>query len=68
MIDPSANELWNAGVDFALTELCSFLDVDPRAVNWVAATGTAYGDVSAVIGNILRAKFGDDYEFNTSKS
>jgi hypothetical protein len=49
------------GIDFALEQLCKFLDVDPASVNWDAATETVDGDVQAVIGNILRAKFGEDW-------
>lgn len=59
--DPAADERWNAGCDFAMTRLCCYLGIDPAAVSWDAATETVDGDVSAVIGNILRAKFGEDW-------
>lgn len=59
--DPTASKEWNDGCDFAMTQLCKFLDVEPRSVSWDAATETVEGDVSAVIGNILRAKFGEDW-------
>lgn len=59
--DPTADERWNAGCDFAMTRLCAFLGVDPNSVSWDAATETIDGDVSAVIGNIMRAKFGEDW-------
>lgn len=59
--DPTANEQWNAGCDFALAHLCKFLGVDFKAVSWDAATETVDGDVLAVIGNILRVKFGEDW-------
>lgn len=52
--DPSADERWNAGCDFAMEQLCAFLGVDPHMVSWDAATETVDGDVCAVIGNILR--------------
>lgn len=59
--DPSADERWNAGLDFGQTQLCAVLGVDPQQVNWDAATETLDGDVQAVIGNILTACFGDDW-------
>ncbi|VIO73841.1 hypothetical protein [Bradyrhizobium ivorense] len=59
--DPSADERWNAGLDFAMVRFCQALGVDPARVNWDAATETVEGDVSAVIGNIIRAKFGEDW-------
>jgi hypothetical protein len=52
----------DAAVDFTMVQLCKVLGVDPESVNWDAATETFTGDVQAVIGNILRAKFGDDDE------
>lgn len=63
--DPSADERWNAGLDFGLTQLCAWLDIDTSDVVWDAATETVDGDVQAVIGNILRKKFGDDFDFKT---
>lgn len=54
--DPSADERWNAGCDFAMLQLCTAVGVDPHMVSWDAATETVDGDVQAVIGNILRAR------------
>jgi hypothetical protein len=65
--DPSADERWQAGCDFAMVQLCAVVGVDPKSVNWDAATETLDGDVSAVIGNILRAKLGDDFDFFSPK-
>jgi len=59
--DPTASAEWNNGCDFAMVQLCKYLSVDPKSVNWDAATETVDGDVQAVIGNILRAKFGEDW-------
>ncbi len=53
--DPSADERWNAGCDFAMEQLCAVLKVDPQAVNWDAATETLDGDVQAVLHSILTA-------------
>lgn len=61
-IDPTAHALWNEGCDFAMTQLCTVLGVDPRAVSWDAATETTDGDVRAVIGNIMRAKYGEAWD------
>ena len=36
-------------------------------VNWDAATETLDGDVQAVIGNILRARFGEDCELRANR-
>lgn len=59
--DPASDERWTAGCNFAMEQLCSFLDVDPASVTWDAATETVDGDVQAVLGNILRAKFGENW-------
>lgn len=59
--DPSADERWNAGLDYGQTQLCKLLGVDPASVRWDAATETLDGDVQAVIGNILTACFGDEW-------
>lgn len=48
-----------------MTQLCSYLDVDRGSVSWDAATETVEGDVSAVIGNILAAKFGENWSPDT---
>jgi hypothetical protein len=60
--DPSADERWNAGLDFAMGQFCAALGVDPKSVRWDAATETLDGDVNAVIWNILRARFGEDWD------
>jgi len=59
--DPSADERWNAGLDYAMTHLCKLLGVETGAVTWDAATETLDGDVMAVLGNIMRAKYGEDW-------
>lgn len=59
--DPTSNDAWNAGCDFAMTQLCAYLGVDPASVNWDAATETLDGDVQSVIGNIMRAKYGEEW-------
>ena len=59
--DPSSDERWLDGCNFAMEQLCEFLGVNPRDVRWDAATETLDGDVQAVIGNILRAKYGEDW-------
>lgn len=51
----------DAAVDFTLVQLCKVLGIDPESFSWDAATETFEGDVRAVIGNILRAKFGEDW-------
>ena len=59
--DPAGDERWNAGCDFAMTQLCKVLNVDPNEVCWDAATEELDGDVRSVIGNILTAAWGDDW-------
>lgn len=59
--DPGADERWQEGCNFAMEQLCEYLKIDPRSVSWDAATETLDGDVQAVIGNILREKYGDDW-------
>ena len=66
--DPSSDERWNAGCDFAMLQLCAYLDVDPDSVNWDAATETVDGDVQAVIGNIMRSRLGEDFDPTVSQS
>ncbi len=63
--DPSADERWCAGLDYGQTQLCAVLGIDPAIVSWDAATETLDGDVRAVIGNILTARFGDDWRTPT---
>ena len=60
--DPSADERWCAGVDYAQEQLCHVLGVDPSNVNWDAATETLDGDMQAVICTILAAWGGDDWQ------
>jgi hypothetical protein len=60
--DPSADERWQAGLDFGMMQLCAVMGVDPKDVTWDAATETVDGDVRAVIWNILRAKMGEDWK------
>lgn len=60
--DPTSDERWNAGCDFAMKQLCEYVEVDPQNVRWDAATETVDGDVQAVIGNILREAYGDDWQ------
>ena len=62
MEDLTADEKFNEGLDFALLRLCNYLGVDPHMVSFDAATETVEGDVSAVIGNILRAKYGENFD------
>ena len=60
--DPSADERWNAGLDYGMKQFCAVLGVDPNEVRWDAATETLDGDVSAAIWNILRTKMGDEWD------
>ena len=66
--DPSADERWNAGLDYGQTQLCKVLGVDPASVSWDAATETLDGDVQSVIGNILTARFGDDWRIRSTRA
>lgn len=66
--DPTSDERWNAGLDFGMQQFCKALDVDPEKVTWDAATETVDGDVQAVIWNILRTRFGDDWDPDASPS
>ncbi|WP_404470790.1 hypothetical protein [Bradyrhizobium ottawaense] len=59
--DPTASKEWNEGCDFALEQLGKYLGIDLSTITWDGATETVEGDVDAVIGNILRAKFGEDW-------
>ncbi|GJE29786.1 DUF551 domain-containing protein [Methylobacterium organophilum] len=59
--DPSADDRWNAGLDYGQRQLCAVLGVDPGSVSWDAATETLDGDVRSVIGNILTAWAGDEW-------
>lgn len=58
--DPSTDERWNAGADFVMGQLCDYLGVDQSKVTWDAATETLDGDVKAVLGNILRERYGEN--------
>jgi hypothetical protein len=60
--DVAQDERWNAGVDFALHQLCAFLSVDPSLVQWDGGTETAEGDVRDVVASVFRSYFGDDWE------
>lgn len=60
--DPSMDERWQAGLDFAMIQLCTVMGVDPHDVTWDAATEETEGDVRAIIWNILRAKMGEDWK------
>ncbi len=64
--DPTSDEHWNAGCDFAMEQLCKALGVDPATVNWDAATETVDGDVQSVIWNILRTRMGEDWSPDTA--
>lgn len=64
--DDPDNELWTAGVNFAITQLCSIFDVDPKAISWDAATETAEGDVSSVLCNVLVAAYGEEWSSKPS--
>ena len=59
--DLAEDSRWNAGVDYAITQLCVMLGVDPAKINWDAATETLDGDVMSVLGNALRAAYGDEW-------
>lgn len=63
--DPTTDERWNAGCDFAMTMLCQVVKADPAKVSWDAATETLEGDVSAVIGDILTEGLGEDWNDRT---
>lgn len=60
--DPSADERWSAGLDYGMVQLCAVLNIDPKKVNWDAATETLDGDVCAAISNVFRVKYGDDFD------
>lgn len=62
--DPASDERWNAGVDYAITQLCSVFGVDPKAISWDAATETLDGDVSSVLCNVLVAAYGEEWSSN----
>ncbi|MCW8279909.1 hypothetical protein K7A42_03350 [Agrobacterium sp. InxBP2] len=53
--DPAQDERWNAGIDFAMTQLCEVLKVDPQSINWDCATETLEGDVQSQIHKVLAA-------------
>ena len=59
--DPSADDRWSAGCDYAMTALCKLLCINTADVTWDAATEELEGDVLAVLGNILTMRFGDDW-------
>lgn len=53
--------IFDAGINYAIGQLCEILDVDPRSISWDAATETMDGDVSSVICNVLRAAYGEEW-------
>lgn len=57
-----SSEQWQSGCEFALLQLCHVLNVDPKTVTWDVATETLDGDVRAVIDNIVREKYGEDWD------
>jgi hypothetical protein len=59
--DLASDERWNDGVNYAITQLCSILGVDPKSISWDAATETLDGDVSSVICNAIRGAYGDEW-------
>ena len=59
--DPSADDRWNAGCQFAQDQLCKVLGVAPKLVNWDAATETLDGDVQSVTCKILTAGLGEEW-------
>jgi hypothetical protein len=64
VVDDPDDEKWNAGVNFAITQLCEVFGVDPRSISWDAATETVEGDVSSVLCNVLRAAYGENWSSN----
>lgn len=60
--DPSADERWSAGCDFAICQLAAVLGTEPSAFSWDAATEELDGDVRAIIGNALAAGLGEDWQ------
>lgn len=54
----------DAGINYAIEQLCAILEVAPSSISWDAATETLDGDVSSVICNVLRAAYGDDWSSN----
>lgn len=60
--DITEDGIWNSGVDTALIELCAVLGVDVGSFSWDAATEDVGGDIRAVIGNIMRAKYGENWD------
>ena len=65
---PAKDGTHDEGIDLALVQLAKILGVDPKAVTWDAATETVEGDVTAVISNILCAKYGDDFDPRSPRS
>lgn len=53
--DPAQDERWNAGLDFAMLQLCKVLKVDPQSINWDCATETLEGDAQSQIHKVLAA-------------
>jgi hypothetical protein len=63
-VDDPDDEKWNAGVNFAITQLCEIFGIEPRSMSWDAATETVDGDVSSVLCNVLRAAYGENWSSN----
>lgn len=53
---------FDAGVDYTIALLANVLGIDVDSFSWDAATETHAGDVEAIIGNALAAKFGEDWQ------
>lgn len=49
------DERWNAGLEFAMLQLCKVLKVDPKSINWDCATETLEGDAQSQIHKVLAA-------------
>jgi hypothetical protein len=51
----------DAGINYAIERLCEILGVDPKSINWDAATETFDGDVMSVICNVLVAAYSEEW-------
>ena len=59
--DLASDDRWNAGVNYAIERLCEIFGIDPKSINWDAATETLDGDVMSVICNVLVAAYGEEW-------
>lgn len=66
--DLASDERWNAGVNYAIERLCEIFGIDPKAINWDAATETLDGDVMSVICNVLVAAYGEEWSSNARQT